>query len=304
MSRRYPDWDIEGRDWPGRDASSFVECDGLRWHVQQMGPDDPAAPVCVLIHGTGAATHSWRDLMPILARNYRVMAMDLPGHGFTRPNPAIRETLPNMARVITNLLEKLNAKPDLVVGHSAGAAIGAQMALEGGNQVHLAGITPALMPFPGLAAKLFPQLAALMFTNPFTARIFARMARYPNEVERFLKRATGSTIEREGYDYYTRLLAHAGHCDGALKMMANWDLDTLASQLPALKSPTLLIGAGRDKAIPLASVRDAAKLIPDCNLVELPDLGHLAHEERPDDIAALIRQFHKGEIAKGTSDGA
>jgi magnesium chelatase accessory protein len=82
---RAPDWQIEGRDWPNRDCSRFVESGGLRWHVQRCG----TGPVCLLIHGTGASTHSFRDLMPLLATHFDVIAIDLPGHGFSTRYDAI-----------------------------------------------------------------------------------------------------------------------------------------------------------------------------------------------------------------------
>ena len=56
-------WDQDGHDWPNRDASRFVEAAGLTWHVQIAGQ----GPVLLLLHGTGASTHSWRDLLPGLA---------------------------------------------------------------------------------------------------------------------------------------------------------------------------------------------------------------------------------------------
>ena len=97
-----PDWAVEGRDWPHREASRFVEAAGLRWHVQEFGR--PEAPVLLLLHGTGAATHSWRGLAPLLAQDFFVIAPDLPGHGFTDPLPADRLSLPGMASAIRDLL--------------------------------------------------------------------------------------------------------------------------------------------------------------------------------------------------------
>ena len=58
-----PQWDHDGADWPHRHSSIFVHAAGLRWHVQQMG----RGPVVLLIHGTSAATHSFRGLAPLLA---------------------------------------------------------------------------------------------------------------------------------------------------------------------------------------------------------------------------------------------
>lgn len=291
MSGRYPDWNTDGRNWPNRAASQFVEADGYHWHVQSMGPDHPTAPVCVLIHGTGAATHSWRDLMPRLAQDFRVIAMDLPGHGFTRPNFKRRVTLPLMAGSIVALLDELDARPDLIVGHSAGAAIGMQMMLDRGWKVPLVGLNPALMPFPGLAAKLFPQLAKVLFTNPLVSQIFARMARYPGAVERFLGKATGSTIDRAGLKQYEILMSRSGHCDGAIRMMASWRLEPLQARMQELTGPVLLVHAAGDTAIPRSAVKGAADLIPRCTFEELKGVGHLAHEERPEQVAQMIGAF-------------
>jgi len=112
-------WERDGRDWPNRQASRFVQAVGLRWHVQVMG----AGPVLLLLHGTGASTHSWRDLAPLLAKSFTVIAADLPGHGFTSTPPAHRLSLPGMAQSVAELLRVLDLRPTLVAGHSAGAAI-------------------------------------------------------------------------------------------------------------------------------------------------------------------------------------
>ena len=79
-----PRWEREGRDWPNRTYSRFVQAARLRWHVQLMGD----GPALLLLHGTGAATHSWRALAPLLAERFTVVAPDLPGHGFTQGRPA------------------------------------------------------------------------------------------------------------------------------------------------------------------------------------------------------------------------
>lgn len=291
MSRRYPDWEREGKGWPNRETSRFVEADGYRWHVQEMDSEEANASVCLLIHGTGAATHSWRDVMPILAQHYRVIAMDLPGHGFTRPNHARRVSLPQMACSLGILLDELGARPDVIVGHSAGAAVSLQLCLERDWQMPVIGLNPALLPFPGLAAKLFPALAKMLFTNPFVPTIFARMARSHAAVERFLEKSTGSNIERAGIDYYHRLFARPGHCDGAIRMMASWRLEDLEKRLGEVAAPVMLLHASKDTAIPRHTVESAAKLIPGCTFEEMRGAGHLAHEEQPEQIATMISAF-------------
>lgn len=285
-----PRWDTQGRDWPNRAHSRFVTVGPLRWHVQVMGPGVGSAPALLLLHGTGAATHSWRALMPLLAAHVTVVAPDLPGHGFTSGRLGGGATMPAMARAVASLLGALDLQPQVIVGHSAGAAIAVRMALDRlADPAAIVGLSAALLPFPGLAARLFPALARALFVNPLAPHLFARMARVPGETERLLQRSTGSRIDAEGVRCYERLLATSAHCAGALRMMADWDLAALQRDLPRLTTPLRLIHGEGDSAIPIATARTAAAMVEDGRLVPLPGLGHLAHEERPDDLAALIR---------------
>uniref|UniRef100_UPI0035CAB663 alpha/beta fold hydrolase BchO n=1 Tax=uncultured Sphingomonas sp. TaxID=158754 RepID=UPI0035CAB663 len=281
-------WDVEGRDWPNRAASRFVESGRLRWHVQVMG----AGPVLLLLHGTGAATHSWRDLAPLLAEHFTLVAPDLPGHGFTTGRSVGGLSMIAMARALGDLLTTLDLAPDAIVGHSAGAAIALRMTVDGlADPAALVGLGPALLPFPGLAAKLFPTLAQALFVNPFAPHVFAALARGPGEAARFLGRSTGSRIDAAGVDFYRRLFATSDHCAGAITMMAAWDLDALARALPRVALPVLLVHGENDAAIPVASVRAAAVQLPDSRLELVAKRGHLVHEEAPGDVAALIAAF-------------
>lgn len=283
-----PRWDREGLDWPNRAASRFVEVDRLRWHVQQMG----VGPVLLLLHGTGAATHSWRALMPLLAERFQVVAVDLPGHGFTSGRPMGGLAMASMARAVAGLMAALSLSPALIIGHSAGAAIAIRLALDGpAKPAAIIGLNAALMPFPGLAARIFPTLARMLFVNPFAPHIFAGIARQRGEVARFLARSTGSRIDVEGADFYGRLFGTPGHCAGAITMMADWDLEGLSRDLPDLSVPLLLIHGADDAAIPAESVRTAAASVRGAGVVVLPALGHLAHEEDPRAITALIVKF-------------
>jgi len=117
-------WEVEGQDWPNRVHSRFVRTAMLDWHVQIAGPEAGQAPVLLLVHGTGAATHSWRDLLPLLARHYTVIAPDMPGHGFTRGRISGGQSLPGMAIALGELLAKLgHPAPAVIVGHSAMARL-------------------------------------------------------------------------------------------------------------------------------------------------------------------------------------
>jgi magnesium chelatase accessory protein len=280
-----PDWAVEGRDWPHREASRFVEAAGLRWHIQEFGRAE--APALLLLHGTGAATHSWRGLAPLLARDFFVIAPDLPGHGFTDPLPDADLSLPGMARAVAGLVAALGRPPVLVAGHSAGAAVLARMCLDGSIAPRLlAAFNGALAPLPGAANLLFPSMARLLFLNPFTPRIFAWTA--DRSAAKRLIEGTGSRLDPAGVDLYRRLFARAGHVRGALGMMANWDLAGLHRALPGLATRTLLIVGGDDKAILPDTAFALRDRLPEARVALIRGLGHLAHEEAPERVAEVL----------------
>ncbi len=282
-----PRWETDGRDWPNRDASRFVRAGGLLWHVQVAGE----GPAVLLLHGAGAASHSWRGLLPRLAERHTVVAPDLPGHGFSGQAPEPGAGLTTMARRVESLLEALGIEPAIGLGHSAGAAILARMALGGRMGLRgVVGINPALSPFRGLPGIVLPAVARALHWNPIAARAIAVAAIDPNAVPAIL-RGTGSRIDAEGVRLYTRLLRCPGHVAGTLAMMAAWELGPLWDALPRLGLPWLVIAGRRDRAVPPEISAEAAARLPAARFVLLDGLGHLAHEEDPERLAAAITGF-------------
>lgn len=284
---RSPDWREEGVGWPFAEHSRFVQAGGLTWHVQELGEGPPA----LLLHGTGAATHSWRGLYPALAPHHRLIGVDLPGHGFTAGGRGAHLSLPGMAAAVAALLAKLRVSPKLAVGHSAGAAVMLRLALDGALPgAVLVGLNAALKPFPGAASVLFPAIARLLFYNPVAPAIFSARARQPGAVERLLS-GVGSTLDPEGVELYRRLLSTPGHVAGALGMMSSWDLTGLLQDLSRLEAPLLLLAGARDLAVPSSVSHETATIAPLGEAAILPALGHLAHEEAPERVAERILAF-------------
>ncbi len=284
MSLRAPDWDEDGRDWPNRQASRFVAAGVLRWHVQVMG----TGPVMLLIHGTGASTHSWRDLAPQLARRFTVIAPDLPGHGFTSATDDARMSMPGMAQAMVALLRALGTSPEWVVGHSAGAAILARACLDGAIRPRaLFSLNGALLPLRGFRHPALAPLARVFVTGAVIPRLFAWRAADRGVTERILGE-TGSRLDAAGVEFYRRLASRPAHVAGALTMMARWDPRPLARDLPRLAVPLVLFAGDRDGMIPPSEAEKVQELLPSAELQRLPGLGHLAHEEAPVDIAQRI----------------
>lgn len=287
-------WERDGRDWPNRAFSRFIKAGGLRWHVQVLGQ----GPVVLLIHGTGASSHSFRALAPMLAGDFTVVVPDLPGHGFTA-SPAVASgySLAAVASGIAALLREMGLQPMLAVGHSAGAAVAIQMTLEGCIEpVGIVSLNGALLPFPGMANDFFGPAARLLASSTVTAKTFALFAGSGSAIDRMM-RSTGSSIDAEGMRLYVRLAGSSGHVHGALSLMANWNLRSLERDLPKLRTRLVLVTGSRDGMVPPAEAHRVRALVPTAELVSLRGLGHLAHEERPAEIAALVRRMVPHEAA-------
>lgn len=274
----------QARDWPNNTASRFVAAGGLTWHVQDIG----SGPVLLLVHGTGASTHSWHKLAALLAPRFRIVMPDLPGHAFsTAPQQQAGYTLPGMARSLAALLREMNIAPVIAAGHSAGAAIVLRASLDGTITPRaIVSLNGALFPFGGVAGQLFSPLAKLMVSLPFVPKMMTWRADRA-AVERLL-RDMGPGLDDDDIDYYARLFRDEGHVAATLAMMANWDLVPLMRDLPRLTAKLTLAGAEADRAVPPADAARAAALVPGARAVVLPGCGHLAHEERPGLVAGLI----------------
>ncbi len=286
-----PDWDRDGHDWPNRELSRFVSAGAVRFHVQIGG----RGPCLLLLHGTGGATHSWRDVLPRLLERYTVVAPDLPGHGFTSWAPADAFTLPGMADSVARLVAELAVKPALVVGHSAGAAVGLRLVLDDhAGPAGLVSFNGAFLPFSGVAARVFSPAARLLHQTRFASRFVAWRAKDPAYVEKLIV-GTGSHIDARGLDLYGRLARCPGHVAGAVAMMAAWDLEPLGSLLSRVGRPLTLVAGTHDRAVPPGHTHQLRAKIPNARVALMHGEGHLAHEERPEQAVSLI-DAHFAEV--------
>ncbi len=275
------DWPDDLDGWPHREISRRVLCRPHRWHVQETG----SGPTLLLIHGAGGATQSWRGLLPLLAEDHHVVAVDLPGQGFTDLGARARCGLEPMAEDLSALCAMEGWEPAALIGHSAGAAIALRMALTRPRPV--LALNPALQNFEGVAGWLFPMLAKVLSMNPLSAALFTAGAT-PAKVRRLVE-GTGSTLGPEGLTLYHRLARDRAHVDGTLAMMAQWSLDGLLADLPRLAAPLRVLVGARDKAVPPASTARACAAVPDCRITTREGLGHLIHEEAPGEVADWVR---------------
>ena len=280
-----------GADWPHMECSRSVQTPGVRWHVQMAG----SGPVLLLLHGAGASTHTWRDVLPLLSADFTVVCPDLPGHALSHIAPGFRPGLREMAGALDDLLSALNLQPQVVVGHSAGGAVAAQWVLERQSQAHagnpiLIGLNPAWLPIPGMASWMFPAAAKVLALNPLSALWIARHGKRPGVVKKLVDE-TGSRLDAQGVDYYARLIRQPSHVRGVLAMMAAWDMGALGRRMGELRGPVFMHLGGRDTTVPTSWSGRTYAAVAQARGITEPELGHLAHEEAPVRVAGQLRSW-------------
>ncbi len=279
-----PEQRLQEWRWPLREHSRFILVNGHRWHYQRLG----TGPTLLLLHGTGAASHSWAPLMPLLAEHFDVIAVDLPGHGLSEAAATEGMSLPGMASGVCNLLKAIDSTPVLAAGHSAGAAILAAMCLD--QQLSpraVISVNGAMLALPGMTGMFFSGSARLLAAIPQVPSWLSGLGGRHAFMTRMLD-GTGSCPDPDMIERYRQLVGYPPHVAATLTMMAQWDLVSLERRLPALQTKVHLMACAADRTVPPQQSAKLHAMLADSTLLTLPNLGHLGHEEAPDLFADVF----------------
>lgn len=268
----------------------LLQAGALRWRVQRAG--QPGSPHLLLLHGTGSSLQSWAPCLPGLAEHFSLLIPDLPGHGGSEGFADGQAGPARMAQALGELLTALDWQPELVAGHSAGAAVMVQMCLDGllPQARGLLAVNGALQPLPGLMGVVAPAVAKLAARSAWLPAWVTRHAGQPRALKHLIA-STGSRLDEAGVQHYRALLAQPAHVRGVLDMLASWRLEDLQARLPELRSSTtpLWLAAGlADRTVAPVQSLELARWLPGASFHPLPGLGHLAHEEAPERVNALL----------------
>jgi magnesium chelatase accessory protein len=278
MNDNIPTW------WSNRSASRFLTIQDYKWHFQLIGAGKPTV---ILIHGTGASTHSWAPLIHELSELFQILAIDLPGHGFSSVPRFGRSTLDAITDGLSHLLKKLDIVPSHIVGHSAGAAIAVQLAARTRINTPVTCINAAFGNFSGMAGIMFPYIAKLAAIAPFSSSFIAQMAQDRTRVGKLMD-STGSKLSNDQLRGYQFLFQRKQHVQGTLQLMADWNLDNFLSKLTLVQNPIQFVTGANDKTVPSRVSQEWAKRIASAECAEFEGYGHLMHEEAPEIITPLM----------------
>ena len=271
--------------WPYRSNSEFIKSENYNWHIQKFGS---TGKKLLLIHGTGASSHSWYPLVENLNLDFEILCLDLPGHGFTRAFAKQNKQLVTIVDQISYLLRKLDFYPNIIIGHSAGAAVAYELAKRIETEPSTIAINAAFGQFSGLAGLAFPYFAKLAASTTIPAR-FLNLLASKEEIIRKLLASTGSAIPEQQIKCYQYLFSNPDHVDGTLQLMADWDLGNFLDRLPEETSPIHFLVGDKDKTVPPHISKSWDQLMPNSSLTEYKGLGHLLHEEDPSAVSTILK---------------
>jgi magnesium chelatase accessory protein len=267
----------------------LLQAGALRWRVQRAG--HAGSPRLLLLHGTGSSLQSWTPCLPGLAEHFSLLIPDLPGHGGSEGFADGQASLARMTQALGKLLAALDWQPELVAGHSAGAAVMLQMCLDGllPQARGLLAVNGALQPLPGLMGVVAPAVAKLAArSGAWLPAWVTRHAGQPRALKNLIA-STGSRLDEAGVQHYRALLAQPAHVRGVLDMLASWRLEDLQARLPELRPTPLWLAAGlADRTVAPVQSLELARWLPGASFHPLPGLGHLAHEEAPERVNELL----------------
>lgn len=299
-----PAEDLPSIEAAGGEKLVVTAPDGTELAVHLSGPPD--APRIVLVHGLSLAQQIWGHQRRLLERSFRVVTLDMRGHGESGEAVTGDYSASAIGSDVTAVLDAVGGSRAVVVGHSMGG-----MAV-------LAGLRdrPQLIDERVVGVVLMNTAASAIVSGLGSGSLLAGIA-FVRERARssLLGRIIYGGFDEEGnprgndlVTVVTRMLGvGAGNHDDAVELVSKLVLDSrphvagelwrTAGSLDLLEAaghvsvPALVIAGGRDRLLPAHHSRRLADTLPEVELLELPDVGHVAMLERPDEVTAALDAF-------------
>ncbi|HVS68646.1 MAG TPA: alpha/beta hydrolase [Mycobacteriales bacterium] len=275
--------------------SRTADLDGPTHYLDFGGPS--GAPLLLAVHGLGGAAWNWLALAPLLTAEVRVMAVDLAGHGLS-PAAGRRTTVGANRRLLDRFIREVAGEPVVLVGNSMGGLISILEASAAPDHVRGTVLVDPALPRPLVSpvdARVAAQFAIMALPIVGEAALTRRRARQgPAEVIRQglsmctvdVDRVPQAVIEagvrtvdrRDNREFPTSDIVRAGR--SVVQRISR--APQLRRAMASVQQPVLLLHGERDRLVPVAAAKQAAKKFPSWRLEVAEDVGHVPMLEAPD----------------------
>lgn len=279
----YAYWPTGIEEVPARSLAGpndkFVAVEDLELRYQAFGTPGEDRPNVVLLHGFGNSLQSFRLLAPLLAEDYYVITVDLPGFGLSSKPVDYDYRGANQARMIGKFIRALGFEKTIIGGHSLGGALALRVAV---NEPEINGL---ILMNPGIIETGVPPITQYL-PFPFQ-RLSARQFGDPAFRKRFLQIAfvNPDIVTDEVIDSLQLAVRSEGYLAGTTSMMGQYEAATEQAMLPQVEVPTIIVWGEQDRNKTPAELALLRAGLRNNIVITSADAGHYVHEESPELVA-------------------
>jgi pimeloyl-ACP methyl ester carboxylesterase len=277
---------------PALGEAKIFDYGGVRINYYETGQGPPL----ILLHGFGASAYSWRFLAPALARDHRVLTIDLKGYGLSAKPEDGQYAIRDQADMVAAFIRARDLHDLVVMGHSMGGGVTlmAYLKVAGDEPARIKKLVlidsagyPQKMPLFIWLAKV-PGLGSVggqLISPRFATTMALRKCYYHKD------RITDEQID--AYAYYGSLPGAREALVATARQIVPEDIAAVTSRYQTISVPVLIIWGAEDEVVPVSLGHNFKRDIPNSELVILPDCGHIPLEEEPGETTKLIVSFLK-----------
>lgn len=262
--------------------------DGVEVHYEYYrGKHAKEEPVIVLLHGLVSSSYSFRYLMPLIGKKYPVLAIDLPGFGKSEKSKTFIYSFESYAKLIFRLLQMMQVKNVIAVGHSMGGQVALYMAKNYPDHVKKL----VLLSSSGYLKRVKKHYLYASYL-PFSSRVLRWWFQKRDYKDALLHVVYNkNAVDDYAVLEYTKPFQDEGFYDALIRLMRHREGDLTAEQLKEIKQPALLFWGKEDEIVPLRIGKKLDHDLPQSELVVYEQTGHLVPEERPQEVAQKMLEF-------------
>ncbi|MHA1133294.1 MAG: alpha/beta fold hydrolase [Alphaproteobacteria bacterium] len=265
----------------------------VKLFVEEKGEGSPL----LLIHGFGASTFTWREIAPALARQHRVIAVDLKGFGQSDKPFDERYSVFDQAELLKQLIIDKDLRDLTLIGHSFGGGVALVLALDEDPQ--LKGRIKKLVLLDTIAYPQDIPVAFKMLDMPVVSHVGVRMLPPAVQARLALRIAylDNSKIDDDEVEMYAAPLRTAAGKHAIIhsaRQIMPEDLEEISKRYASIELPTLIAWCDYDRVVPLDVGLKLRRTLPNATLEIIDSCGHMPHEEQPEATLELIEDFLDG----------
>ncbi len=283
-------------EWPASinfiyypEHSWFTTVDGVRIHYQEAG--DSNAPPLILVHGFISSTMVWSEVfLPLANAGFRVIALDLPGYGYSEKPRDGAYTIQAQSRAVIGLMDRLGIEKATVVGASYGGAIAATVALDYPERVERLVMVGAVTNNDPKKYALLRIARTPIVGDVLTPLFLGSRWVMRKRMERVYRRL-GRPLDKRKLAARHHVLAVANAHRAVIRSARRWNATRIEREAQLIRQPTLIVWGDQDHEIPIANGYRLRDEIPNARMIVFQDCGHLPPQEYPQTFVEAISEF-------------